>query len=101
MKSEVRADRRIRNLRSKQSGKAETAPRFKLPGFLGSAEHLGLGAMLLFGLGLISLGGSLLFGGSGDLVEIVAAAAVRLPSFTRACARKFVHRLCSGSIANP
>ena len=72
-------DRRIRELRTKEAVRDTKAPRFKLPTFGASVEHLGLSALLVFGLGLISLGGSLLFNGRGDMVEIVAGAAVVTP----------------------
>lgn len=72
-------DRRIRELRAKEAVRDTKPSRFKLPTFNASVEHLGLSALLVFGLGLISLGGSLLFSGRGDMVEIVAAAAVVTP----------------------
>lgn len=75
-------DRRIREMRAKEATIAAQPPkpsRFELPSFITSFEHLGLAALLIFGLGLISLGGSLLFNGTGDMVEIIAAAAVVTP----------------------
>jgi lysozyme len=42
-------------------------------------ESVGLLALLAFGLGLILLGGSTLFGGSGDFVDILGASALMAP----------------------
>ncbi len=53
------------------------APR--LPRLAASIGHVGLFALLLLGLGLISIGGSLLFGGAGDILEIAAAIALAAP----------------------
>jgi hypothetical protein len=43
-----------------------------------SFEHVGLAALAVFGLGLVALGGSLLFGGEG-VIEMAAAAGVAVP----------------------
>jgi GH24 family phage-related lysozyme (muramidase) len=71
----VAVDRRIRDMRAK----CAAAPRLRLPVFTASTERVGNYVLLLFGVGLISLGGSLLFGGAGDIVEIAAAAALAAP----------------------
>lgn len=42
-------------------------------------ETFGLIALMLFGLGLIALGGSLLFAGDGEVIELVAGGAVAAP----------------------
>lgn len=68
-------DRRLRSMRKRAvSG-------FRLPDFDfgGSFENGGLIALLVFGLALVALGGSLLFSGSMDAVEIGAGAAVMTP----------------------
>lgn len=74
---EVGVDRRLRAMRAQalvqpQEKKAvfEWSPRF---------ENIGLIALLAFGLGLIALGGSLLFDGAGDMVAISGAAALVTP----------------------
>jgi lysozyme len=67
----VAPDRRLRDRRVSLS-----APAFTLAA---SVEHLGLAALLVFGLGLISLGASLVFGGRGGMVEIIAAAVLVTP----------------------
>ena len=77
-KAEIAVDTRIRTQRAKESARPAKAPR-QTPMFGVSAEQIGLGALLLFGLGLLSLGGSLVFNGSGDMIEIVAAVAVATP----------------------
>jgi lysozyme len=75
-----KADRRLRKMR-RRSNRA-----FKLPtlDFSGSFENLGLVALLVFGLGLIAIGGSLLFGGRADVVQIAAAAALITPGLAAA-----------------
>ena len=68
---EVQVDRRLRTLRATgDQPRREWTP---------SVENIGLIALLLFGLALISLGGSLLFDGAGDMVSIAAAAALVTP----------------------
>jgi len=67
----VEPDRRLRQMRLRERARQVT--------LASSIEHVGLGALLLFGLGLISVGGSLLFDGRGDTIEIVAAAALVTP----------------------
>lgn len=54
-------------------------PRKQLPDWAPSAESIGLVALLVFGLGLMALGGSLLFDGPGDFISIAAAAALVAP----------------------
>jgi len=61
-------DRRLRTMRAQ--GEAPGAPSF---------ENAGLVALLVFGLGLVALGGSLLFDGEGDLISVAAAAALVTP----------------------
>lgn len=73
----IQVDRRIRDARVR----AETAQpsfwsRFNISE---SFENVGLIALLLFGLGLIVLGGSLFVGGEGAWIEMVGAAALVLP----------------------
>jgi len=67
----IKPDRRLRDMRRRAQAE-------KLMSYL-SFEHVGLAALLVFGLGLIALGGSLLFGGEGGVVEIAAAAGVAVP----------------------
>ncbi len=52
--------------------------------FWRGAEHFGLIALLLFGLGLMVLGGSMLFGGRVDVVSIAGAAAFAAPGLAAA-----------------
>ena len=56
-------------------------PRFALPrlNFMRSMENAGLIALLLFGLGLIVIAGSMMLTGRGDLIDIAAAAAIATP----------------------
>lgn len=71
----VEVDRRIRQLRTQpESG-------YKLPGleFILSFENFGLFALLIFGLALLAIGGSLVIGGEPDFVAMLAAAAVITP----------------------
>jgi GH24 family phage-related lysozyme (muramidase) len=71
--TDVQVDRRLRTMRAmgdQPRKEAAWAPSF---------ENIGLIALLVFGLGLMALGGSLLFDGAGDLVSILAAAAVVTP----------------------
>ncbi len=42
-------------------------------------ETVGLVALMLFGVALIALGGSLLFAGSGEVIELIAGGAVAAP----------------------
>lgn len=72
--SDVQVDRRLRTMRAMGD-----QPQRTLPEWAPSVENIGLGALLAFGLGLMALGGSLLFDGSGDFVSIIAAAAVVTP----------------------
>ncbi|MGH6951198.1 MAG: lysozyme, partial [Vitreimonas sp.] len=66
-----------RRLRGMGAACAGTFARVRLPG-RASLEHIGLFALLLFGLGLTSVAGSLLFGGP-SLVEILAAIVLAAP----------------------
>lgn len=68
-------DRRLRSMRKRAHAG------FRLPSFDfgGSFENAGLYALLAFGLALVALGGSLLFSGSMDAIEIGAGAAVMTP----------------------
>jgi lysozyme len=68
-------DHRLR--KSRRSGQSA----FRLPEFdlVGSFENTGLFALLAFGLALLALGGSLLFSGTGDMIELVAGGAVAAP----------------------
>lgn len=66
----IKPDRRLRNMRRR-------AQAVKILSFF-SFEQIGLAALALFGVALIALGGSLLFGGQGFL-EIAAAAGVAAP----------------------
>ncbi|HYD87961.1 MAG TPA: lysozyme [Vitreimonas sp.] len=74
VKPELKVDRRIRTMRraaeARQTGGAAVSH---------SVEQFGLAALLTFGLGLIALGGSLLFNGTGDAVDIFAAIGVVTP----------------------
>ncbi|MBC7769087.1 MAG: lysozyme [Phycisphaerales bacterium] len=65
---ELNVDRRIREMR--RASQARRAAPF---------EQAGLAALLIFGLGLVALGSSLLFNGAGETIEIVAAAAIVTP----------------------
>ena len=75
VKPELQPDHRIRDMR-RRAGRGLDLPRFD---FSGSFENVGLVALLVFGFGLIALGGSLLFSGSGGAVEIAGAAALVTP----------------------
>lgn len=59
------------------------APSFKMPriDFGLAAENFGLVALMLFGLALISVGASILFGGRGDGANLLAGSAVFAPGF--------------------
>jgi len=70
---DLQIDRRLRTMRQ-----TATVPA-AVPVGSQSLEYVGLAALMIFGLGLIALGGSLLFNGAGDAIEIVAAAAVVAP----------------------
>jgi lysozyme len=74
-KLEMAPDRRIRAMRQRAKGGLQL-PSFN---FSGSFENVGLIALLVFGLALMALGGSLLFNGNGDFVEIAGAAALVTP----------------------
>lgn len=50
---------------------------FRLPEL--DLESFGLVALFLFGVALVALGGSLLFAGSGDTIELIAGSAVAAP----------------------
>ena len=76
---EVQVDRRLRTMRAMGD-----QPRRQLPEWAPSFENIGLIALLLFGLALISLGGSLLFDGAGDMVSIAAAVALVTPGLAAA-----------------
>jgi GH24 family phage-related lysozyme (muramidase) len=72
---ELPVDRRLRAMRAQeQKAQVEAASKPSR-----SFEHLGLVALLVFGLGLVALGGSLVFDGPGDFVSIAAGAAVVAP----------------------
>ena len=62
-------DRRLGKLRR---GQAMRMPEL-------GVETVGLLALMLFGLGLIALGGSLLFAGNGEVIELIAGGAVAAP----------------------
>jgi GH24 family phage-related lysozyme (muramidase) len=70
-------DRRLRTMRMQGA-----EPRFQTPDL--AFDNIGLVVLLLFGLALIALGGSLLFDGPGDLVSIAAAAALVTPGLAAA-----------------
>ncbi len=59
------------------------APMFKLPrvDLNLAAENFGLVALMLFGLALVSIGASIVFGGRGDSANMLAGSAVFLPGF--------------------
>ncbi len=80
-------DHRLRAMRA-QSAAREGVP-YKLVTLASSVEHLGLAALLVFGLGLISLGASLVFDGRGVMAEIVAAAALVTPGLAAALMAAF------------
>lgn len=69
-----------RKLDQAQARKAERPRKSRLQ-FLTAkpVESIGLLALLAFGLGLITLGGSTLFGGTGDFVDILGASALMAP----------------------
>jgi GH24 family phage-related lysozyme (muramidase) len=67
----IKPDRRLRDMRRRAQAE-------KLMSYF-SFEHVGLAALLVFGFGLIALGGSLLFGAEGGVVEVAAAAGVAVP----------------------
>jgi GH24 family phage-related lysozyme (muramidase) len=68
---ELPVDRRLRTMRTQgEQPRADWTPSF---------ENVGLIALLAFGLGLIALGSSLLFDGPGDLIAMIAAAALVTP----------------------
>ncbi|MBL8544578.1 MAG: lysozyme [Hyphomonadaceae bacterium] len=53
-------------------------------GFALSFEHGGLAALMIFGLGLVTLAGSLLFDGGADAIQMIAAAAIAAPGIAAA-----------------
>ena len=55
------------------------APRLRLAVIAPSREQVGLCALLVSGLALMSIAGSLLFGGAGNVIEIIVAAALAAP----------------------
>lgn len=67
----IKPDRRLRNMRRRAQAE-------KVLSYF-SFEHVGLAALLVFGIALIALGGSLLFGGEGGAIEIAAAGGVAVP----------------------
>lgn len=67
---EIKPDRRLRKLR-------ESARRGEVVKH--SLEHFGLAALLVFGLVLIAIGGSLVFNGDGGVIEMLGAAGVATP----------------------
>ncbi len=71
---EVQVDRRLRSMRAMGD-----QPRMALPDWAPSMENAGLAALLVFGVGLVALGASLLVDSAGDLVSIAAAAALITP----------------------
>ncbi len=62
------------------------APSFKARGFDThlAAENFGLAALMLFGLGLISIGASIVFASRGDGVSLLAGSAVLTPGLAAA-----------------
>lgn len=73
---EIQVDRRLRTMRAQAAAQpAENTTPAKGPSF----ENFGLIALLVFGLGLMALGGSLLFDGAGDIIAIAGAAALVTP----------------------
>lgn len=70
IKPEIKVDRRLRSMRRR----AETVTTVSR-----SFENFGIAALLVFGLGLIALGASVLFSGQGDVIDIAAAAAIVTP----------------------
>jgi lysozyme len=73
---EMQVDRRLRNMRRRHQ-----RAWLKLPevDFSVSVENLGLITLLVFGLALIAVGGSLLIGSSFDMVSLAAAGALATP----------------------
>ncbi|HYD74314.1 MAG TPA: hypothetical protein VEF55_14345, partial [Candidatus Binatia bacterium] len=80
----VQVDRRLRAMRA-----LGDQPRKQLPEWAPSFENIGLVALLVFGLALLALGGSLLFDGAGDLVSIAAAGALVAPGLAAALMAAF------------
>ncbi len=72
--SELTVDRRLRTMREQGD-----RPSLRAPEWTDRFENIGLVALLVFGLGLVALGGSLLFDGAGDMISIAAAVAVLTP----------------------
>lgn len=70
---ELPVDRRLRLLRTQGESRAS------LPGWMSSIDHPGLIALLVFGLGLTVLGGSLLLDPAANMLEILGAAALFVP----------------------
>ncbi|MEQ1617976.1 MAG: lysozyme [Terricaulis sp.] len=64
-------------------GMTRHAPSFKMPrvDFGLAAENFGLVALMLFGLTLVSVGASIVFGGRGDGANMLAGSAVFVPGF--------------------
>lgn len=69
-------DRRIHKLRTQRPAPRVPLPKVKIGV---SFETVGLGALLVFGIGLIATGGSLLVDGVYDFVNVAAAAALVTP----------------------
>jgi lysozyme len=78
-------DRRIRSQKNQVDKPFKlpklNLPKFKLPSLKPSHsfEALGLGALLAFGVGLVTIGGSILFEGRTDAIAIAGASAVTAP----------------------
>jgi lysozyme len=73
---EMKIDRRLRNMRRREQRRWLKLPEVD---FSAVFENLGLIALLLFGLGLIGVGVSLVVGGSLDMVSLAGAAALATP----------------------
>jgi lysozyme len=72
-------DRRLR--RQKQGVRMPHLPR--------SAETFGLIVLFVFGLGLVALGASTYFGGTGDIIDIAGASALAAPGLAAALMAAF------------
>jgi GH24 family phage-related lysozyme (muramidase) len=79
----AKPDRRLRNMRRRSELTSKVAS-----GLRGSFEHLALVALLLFGLGLLAVAGSLVVG-SRDAIAIAGAAAVGTPGLAAALIAAF------------
>ncbi|MFZ2029015.1 MAG: lysozyme [Vitreimonas sp.] len=79
VRDELPVDRRIRRSKTKPQRASFTLPEMLRPGSQRPFENFGLTILLLFGLGLIGVGVSMLFEGNADGVAMLGASALCAP----------------------